>query len=59
MKVKLLKITQDAGVVAGVALFVYGLWLIYHPLGPIVGGLLLTVISFFPAYDRMRKGGTR
>jgi hypothetical protein len=41
----------DAGVVAGVAVCCYGLWLAWHPLGFIVGGLSVAAGSFVMAYD--------
>ena len=41
----------DAGVVAGMAVCCYGLWLAWHPLGFIVGGLSVAAGSFTLGYD--------
>jgi len=45
----------DAGVLAGSASFVYGLYLVWHPLAPIVGGLLLAGVCGFAGYDQLRR----
>jgi hypothetical protein len=45
----------DLGVLLGALLFVYGLWLVWHPLAPLVGGLLLAGGCGFAGYDKLRK----
>ena len=65
MNPKLLKFLLDAGVLIGAAFFLYGLFLIWHPLAPLVGGLILSGVCLFVAYgqerkaaiDRIRNGG--
>lgn len=47
----------DAGVIAGAGFFIYGLFLIWHPLAPTVGGLLVAAGCAAAGYDRMRRGG--
>jgi CHASE2 domain-containing sensor protein len=51
------QLALDSGVILGVALFVYGLYLIWHPLAPLVGGLILAAACGFSGYDRFRRGG--
>lgn len=46
----------DLGVLVGLVSTIYGLWLIYRPLGPLVGGLLLTAACWFLEYAPSRKG---
>lgn len=45
---------------AGAALFAYGLWLAWHPLGFITGGLILMLGSIFlergRAYEKRMRG---
>jgi hypothetical protein len=53
---KLLTFALDAGVLAGAALFVFGLYLVWHPLAPLVGGLLLAAACGLAGYDRLRRG---
>jgi CHASE2 domain-containing sensor protein len=52
---KLLKAALDAGVLAGAALFIFGLYLIWQPLAPLIGGLLLAVGCGFAGYDQLRS----
>lgn len=47
----------EAGVLAGLALFVFGLYLWWPPLAPLVGGLLLATGCALAGYDRFRQGG--
>ncbi len=49
------KILLDVGVLLGAAVFVFGLYLIWHPLAPLVGGLLLAGGCGFAGYDLLRK----
>ena len=42
----------DLLVLVGAAVFAYGLWLAWHPLGFIVGGILLAAAGIFFGYDR-------
>jgi hypothetical protein len=56
VKEKILKAVWDAGMVAGAAAAVYGLWLAWHPLGFIVGGLLAAAGCFFGGYQEQRSG---
>lgn len=46
----------DAGVVLGIAIFVVGLYLVWHPLAPLVGGALFALGCGFAGYDKMRRG---
>jgi hypothetical protein len=55
MNPKLLKFFLDAGALLGIALFIFGLYQVWHPLAPLVGGLLLTASCFFGGYDAFRK----
>jgi hypothetical protein len=55
MKAKLFKLLLDAGAVAGVGIFVFGLYQVWHPLAPLLGGLILAAGCFFAAYDRHRQ----
>jgi hypothetical protein len=55
MKDKLLKIAIDLGETTGLAVFVYGLWLAWHPLGIIIGGLILALICILVGYGRYRR----
>ncbi len=65
MNPKLLKAALDLGVLAGAAVFLYGLYLWSRPLAFIVGGLLLAGACLFAGYDqvrteafeRLRRGG--
>jgi hypothetical protein len=49
---KLRELAFDALVLTGAAIFAYGLWLAWHPLGFIVGGLMLGAAGIFFGYDR-------
>jgi hypothetical protein len=40
----------DTCFLAGCAVFVYGVWLAWRPLGFIVGGLAVAAIAFFMGY---------
>lgn len=42
----------DGMVLAGAVVLDYGLWLAWHPLGFIVGGLSLAAAGIFLGYDR-------
>jgi uncharacterized membrane protein YiaA len=44
----------DALFFVGVAVFAYGFWLAWHPLGFIIGGLALAVFAFLTAQSRQR-----
>jgi hypothetical protein len=57
MKEKLQKTALDLGAIAGIGLFVFGLAMIYRPLAPLVGGLVLSAVCIFIGYDRVRKAG--
>lgn len=50
------KLALNAGAFAGAALFVYGLYLVWRPLAPLVGGLIVTAACLFASYDLMRRG---
>jgi hypothetical protein len=52
---KLLKMAFDVGVLFGITLFILGLYLIWHPLAPLVGGLLIALGCWFAGYDRARR----
>lgn len=54
MKASLTRIACELCMVAGLAIFVYGLWLTWRPLGWIVGGLLLAAGAFFFHYNGLR-----
>ncbi len=43
---------HDGAFVVGIASFVFGAWLAWHPLGFIVGGVLLAVLSFLTGYRK-------
>jgi hypothetical protein len=45
-------LASDLAVLAGAALFSYGAWLAWHPLGFMVGGLLLSSVAFLYGYRR-------
>jgi hypothetical protein len=49
------KILLDAGALFGIASFVFGLYLIWYPLAPLVGGLMLAGGCAFAGYDRFRR----
>jgi hypothetical protein len=48
------KIFLDFGAIVGAAFFLFGLYLIWHPLAPLVGGLLLAAACLFAGYDQTR-----
>jgi hypothetical protein len=50
------KLALDLGVLAGFILFVIGLYQVWHPLAPLVGGLLIAVACLFAGYDQLRRG---
>lgn len=54
-KARRFKFALDLGAIGGLALFVFGLYLIWHPLAPIVGGLLIASGCIFSGYDKMRS----
>jgi len=54
---KLAKLALDLGAIAGAGVFTYGFWMYSHPLGPIVGGLLIALGCVFAGYDRARNAG--
>jgi hypothetical protein len=56
-KAKRLKAALDSGVIAGTGLFVFGLYLVWHPLAPLFGGLILAAGCIFAGYDQIRRGG--
>lgn len=47
----------DAGVIVGLALMVFGLWQIYRPLAPLVGGLFIVLICWFLSYAPRPRSG--
>lgn len=49
----LLQLACDGLLLAGLALFVYGLSLAWRPLGFIAGGLVLSAAAFFTGYRRI------
>lgn len=53
---KRVKLALDGGVIAGGAAFIYGLYLIYHPLAPLIGGLFVLLGCAFAGYDKLRRG---
>ena len=55
MIAKFFKLFLDAGVLAGLGIFVYGLYLVWHPLAPLLGGLMLAAACFFAGYDKHRR----
>lgn len=50
------ELALDAGVLLGGAAFVFGLYLIYRPLAPLVGGLLFALGCAFAGYSKIRRG---
>ena len=50
------KAAWDLGMLAGAGAFTFGLYLAWHPLGFIAGGLLLGAVCFFSGYDQQRRG---
>jgi hypothetical protein len=56
-QIKRQKLALDCGAVAGAAIFDYGLYLAWHPLAAIVGGLLVILGCMLSAYDKLRTGG--
>jgi uncharacterized membrane protein YiaA len=54
MKASLTRIACELFMVAGLFAFVYGLWLAWHPLGWMIGGLLLAACAFFVHYNALR-----
>lgn len=54
----LLRIACNIVFLAGFAGLVYGLWLAWHPLGFILGGLLLAAGAFFYEYN-LQRGAAR
>lgn len=56
-QIKRHKLALDLGAVAGAAIFDYGLYLAWHPLAAIVGGLLVIAGCMLAAYDNLRNGG--
>ncbi|MGC1784461.1 MAG: hypothetical protein WA708_18195 [Acidobacteriaceae bacterium] len=57
MKKKIAEWMLDSLAIFGALGFVYGLWLAWHPLGFVVGGLLLAVVAFCANYGIARKTG--
>lgn len=51
----LLRIACNLAFLVGFLGLVYGLWLAWHPLGFIVGGLLLAACAFFYDYNLQRE----
>lgn len=52
------RLLMDLAFLAGCAVFVYGLWLAWHPLGFIVCGVVIAAVAFFAGYRRLdEKGG--
>lgn len=50
MILKILKVVCQIAVAAGLLVFFYGLWLAWKPLGFIVGGLVLAIVTFLLSY---------
>lgn len=44
-------VIENALFFGGLVAFTFGCWLIYHPLGPIVGGVLAVWVSFLLASE--------
>lgn len=57
--VKESELLWDLLLLAGAALFVYGMALAWRPLGFILGGLLLAVAAFLNGYGSPRRGQWR
>jgi hypothetical protein len=55
MKQMLLRIACNLLFLVGFLALVYGLWLAWHPLGFILGGLLLAAGAFFFEYNLQRE----
>ena len=53
------KLALDLGAIAGAGAFTFGFWMYSHPLGPIVGGLLVALGCVFAGYDRARSSRGR
>jgi hypothetical protein len=49
------RLILDVSFLFGCAIFVYGLWLAWRPLGFIVGGLVIAAVAFFAGYQRLRS----
>jgi len=45
-------VAENVLLFGGMAAVTYGCWMIYHPLGPIVGGLLATRVAFMIEAER-------
>ena len=58
VKKRLQRMQMDLAFLAGCAVFIFGLWLAWRPLGFIVGGIVLAAVAFFAGYRRLdEKGG--
>ena len=51
-KKRLQKLSCDVSFLIGCAIFVYGLWLAWRPLGFIVGGIVVAAVAFSVGYQR-------
>jgi len=49
------KLALDLGVLLGVALFIFGLYLLKPYLAPLIGGLLIAAGCYFAGYDQLRR----
>lgn len=58
MKQMLLRVACNLVFLMGFLTLVYGLWLAWHPLGFILGGLLLAAGAFFYEYN-LQRGAAR
>ena len=57
LKTRLQRLGLDLAFLAGSAVFVYGLWMAWRPLGFIVGGIVIAAVAFFAGYQRLKDEG--
>ena len=57
VKKRFYKLAMDLTFLVGCAVFVFGLWLAWHPLGFIVGGVVVAAVAFFVGYQRLENEG--
>lgn len=58
-KVRLSSVAAVLLVMCGLASVIYGCWLVYHPAGWIIGGLLVAVISLLVARETLEPDEPR